>query len=176
VVLAYGILTAAALLAFSMCPNQPLVQWASIALVGFGLYGPQMLIGLCGAEVGCSAIQHCTCFCAAQRLCLFFQRHAFRSQVNSKIWSLLPVPFLTSLLVCLQVVRPDAVGAAQGLLGWVSYMGAACAGAPLAFAVQKLGWNTYFLAMIIAAGIASALVVPMLNLKSYSQRVAEEAS
>jgi hypothetical protein len=51
VVLAYGIFTALALLAFSVCPNVPLVQWSSIATVGFGLYGPQMLIGLCGAEV-----------------------------------------------------------------------------------------------------------------------------
>jgi sugar phosphate permease len=34
-----------------VCPNTPAVQWASIAAVGFGLYGPQMLIGLCGAEV-----------------------------------------------------------------------------------------------------------------------------
>lgn len=77
---------------------------------------------------------------------------------------------------CLQVVRPDAVGACQGLLGWVSYMGAAFAGAPIAFAVQKLGWNAYFLTMIIAAAVASALVVPMLNLKSYTQRVAEETN
>lgn len=51
VVLVYAILTALALLAFSVCPNVPAVQWASIALIGFGLYGPQMLIGLCGAEV-----------------------------------------------------------------------------------------------------------------------------
>jgi MFS transporter, OPA family, sugar phosphate sensor protein UhpC len=51
VVLAYALLTTAALVAFSVCPNIPAVQWASIALVGFGLYGPQMLIGLCGAEV-----------------------------------------------------------------------------------------------------------------------------
>lgn len=50
-VLTYGIFTALALLGFSVCPNVPAVQWASIAAVGFGLYGPQMLIGLCGAEV-----------------------------------------------------------------------------------------------------------------------------
>lgn len=55
VVVAYGILTALALIAFSVCPNLPLIQWFSIAAVGFGLYGPQMLIGLCGAEVRPSA-------------------------------------------------------------------------------------------------------------------------
>lgn len=51
VVIAYGVITGLALIAFSVCPNVPLVQWCSIAAVGFGLYGPQMLIGLCGAEV-----------------------------------------------------------------------------------------------------------------------------
>jgi hypothetical protein len=51
VVLAFGIFTSLALLAFSVCPNTPTIQWISIAAVGFGLYGPQMLIGLCGAEV-----------------------------------------------------------------------------------------------------------------------------
>lgn len=76
----------------------------------------------------------------------------------------------------LQVVRPDAVGATQGLLGWVSYMGAACAGAPLAFAVQKFGWGAYFTAMVTAAVIACVLVIPMLNLKSYTQRMAEASS
>jgi Major Facilitator Superfamily len=55
VVLAYGVFTALALLAFSVVPNQPAIQGAAIALVGFGLYGPQMLIGLCGAEVRCAS-------------------------------------------------------------------------------------------------------------------------
>lgn len=73
-------------------------------------------------------------------------------------------------------MQPDAVGATQGVLGWVSYMGAACAGAPLAYAVQKLGWNVYFSAMIGAAVIACVLVVPMLNLKSYNQLQEEEAA
>lgn len=75
-----------------------------------------------------------------------------------------------------QLVRPDAVGAAQGLLGWVSYMGAACAGAPLALAVQKYGWNVYFTSMIAAAGLLCVLVLPMVNAKSYAQRMAEESS
>lgn len=76
----------------------------------------------------------------------------------------------------MQLVRPDAVGAAQGLLGWVSYMGAACAGAPLALAVQKYGWNVYFTTMVAAATVLSLLVIPMLNLKSYAQLMAEQPS
>lgn len=83
---------------------------------------------------------------------------------------------VNELVHMFQVVRPDAVGATQGLLGWVSYMGAACAGAPLAYAVQKFGWGAYFTIMITAAVIACVLVIPMLNLKSYTQRVAERES
>lgn len=124
VVLLYGLATAAALVAFSICPSVPALQWACVAFVGFGLYGPQMLIGLCGAEV----------------------------------------------------VRPEAVGATQGLLGWISYLGAACAGAPLAYAVQRFGWSMYFTTMTAAALIACALVLPMLRLKSYNELRDAEAT
>ena len=71
VVITYALGTAAALAAFWACPNQPTAQWLAVATVGFFLYGPQMLIGLCGAEV----------------------------------------------------VSPSAVGASQGFLGWISYLG-----------------------------------------------------
>ncbi len=74
VVIAYAIGTAAALAGFWACPNQPSAQWLAVATVGFFLYGPQMLIGLCGAEV----------------------------------------------------VSPSAVGASQGFLGWISYLGQQC--------------------------------------------------
>ena len=71
VVITYALGTAAALATFWACPNQPTAQWLAVATVGFFLYGPQMLIGLCGAEV----------------------------------------------------VSPSAVGASQGFLGWISYLG-----------------------------------------------------
>jgi hypothetical protein len=31
--------------------SAPQLQWMVIAALGFGIYGPQMLIGLCGAEI-----------------------------------------------------------------------------------------------------------------------------
>lgn len=71
VVITYALGTAVALAAFWACPNQSTLQWLAVATVGFFLYGPQMLIGLCGAEV----------------------------------------------------VSPSAVGASQGFLGWISYLG-----------------------------------------------------
>lgn len=57
------------------------LQWAVIGGLGFCIYGPQMLIGLCGAEL----------------------------------------------------ISPKSVGASQGILGLISYMGAAGAGIPLSY-------------------------------------------
>ena len=74
--MAYAFLTAVLLGAFWAAPNVAWMQWLIVAAVGFALYGPQMLIGLCGAEV----------------------------------------------------VRKPAVSAAQGFLGWISYLGAPRAG------------------------------------------------
>ena len=72
VVIAYSVATAAMLAAFWACPNVAWMQWLLVAGVGFTLYGPQMLIGLCGAEV----------------------------------------------------VPKASVSAANGMLGWISYLGA----------------------------------------------------
>ena len=71
VVMTYAALTAVLLGAFWAAPNIGWIQWIIVAAVGFALYGPQMLIGLCGAEV----------------------------------------------------VPKPAVSAAQGFLGWISYLG-----------------------------------------------------
>lgn len=57
------------------------MQWLVIAGLGFAIYGPQMLIGLCGAEL----------------------------------------------------VSQRSVGASQGILGLISYGGAAAAGIPLSY-------------------------------------------
>ena len=43
---------AAMLAAFYFTPSSmPQLQWATVFMIGFFLYGPQMLIGLCGAEL-----------------------------------------------------------------------------------------------------------------------------
>ena len=70
--MAYTVATAVVLAAFWACPNVAWMQWLLVAGVGFALYGPQMLIGLCGAEV----------------------------------------------------VPKPSVSAANGMLGWISYLGA----------------------------------------------------
>ena len=85
VVMAYTVATAAMLGAFWACPNVAWMQWLLVAGVGFTLYGPQMLIGLCGAEV----------------------------------------------------VPKASVSAANGMLGWISYLGALALPFGLAFALLR---------------------------------------
>jgi sugar phosphate permease len=70
--MAYTVGIAAALLSFQHVPaTAAALQWFNVFMIGFFLYGPQMLIGLCGAEL----------------------------------------------------VGPDSVGASEGFLGWIAYLG-----------------------------------------------------
>jgi len=119
VVIAYTIGVALMLLAFRGVPaSWAAGQWLCIFMIGFFLYGPQMLIGLCGAEL----------------------------------------------------VGPASVGASEGFLGWIAYLGAANAGVPLSIIVRDYGWNAYFTTLLAACAGALLLLAPMTNLKSFTQR------
>lgn len=119
VVIAYTIGVALMLLAFRGVPaSWATGQWLCIFMIGFFLYGPQMLIGLCGAEL----------------------------------------------------VGPASVGASEGFLGWIAYLGAANAGVPLSIIVRDYGWNAYFTTLLAACAGALLLLAPMTNLKSFTQR------
>lgn len=94
VVMVYTVGVIAALAAFWAVPaSMGFLQAAIVFMTGFFLYGPQMLIGLCGAEI----------------------------------------------------VGPTSVGASEGFLGWIAYLGAANAGIPLSIIVRQYGWDAYFL-------------------------------
>jgi sugar phosphate permease len=122
VVMAYTVGVAAMLAAFWATPaSAAALQWAVVFMIGFFLYGPQMLIGLCGAEL----------------------------------------------------VGPESVGASEGFLGWVAYLGAANAGVPLSLIVKNYGWGAYFAALLAACGGALLLLAPMVGLRSHVQREAD---
>ena len=123
VVMAYTVGVAASLAAFWAVPSSmAALQWACVFAIGFFLYGPQMLIGLCGAEL----------------------------------------------------VGPESVGASEGFLGWVAYLGAANAGVPLSLIVKNYGWGAYFSALLCACAGALLLLAPMVGLRSHVQREADE--
>ena len=93
-------------------------QWAIVFATGFFLYGPQMLIGLCGAEI----------------------------------------------------VGRDSVGASEGFLGWIAYMGAAAAGFPLSVLVKRFGWDAFFRTLLTTCAGAFLLLSTIGNAQSASQR------
>jgi sugar phosphate permease len=118
------LLVLAALRALPAAGCPPALLWLTIAALGFCIYGPQMLIGLCGAEL----------------------------------------------------VAPASVGASQGVLGLISYAGAANAGAPLALVVGSYGWDAYFATMAAASVAAVALLAPLANARSRAQEDQREAA
>ena len=119
IVICYLCGVAAALLAFKAVPNGYAgAQAAIVFMIGFFLYGPQMLIGLCGAEI----------------------------------------------------VGRRSVGASEGFLGWVAYLGAANAGVPLSLLVQQYGWDAFFAALLAACVVGIMLLLPLTRAKSYLQR------
>lgn len=119
IVIAYLFGVAVMLMAFRAIPAaMPIMQAWIVFMIGFFLYGPQMLIGLCGAEI----------------------------------------------------VGRRSVGASEGFLGWIAYLGAANAGVPLSLLVQQFGWDAFFFALIFACVIGMFLLAPLTGAKSYLQR------
>jgi sugar phosphate permease len=115
----YTLGIAACLLGLQAVPaSATALQWVTIAGLGFCIYGPQMLIGLSGAEL----------------------------------------------------VSPKAVGASQGILGWIAYLGAAFAGIPLAAVMDAQGYNGFFAALLGACAVAMLLLTTQANAQSFLQR------
>jgi len=90
--------------------------------VGFCIYGPQMLVGLCGAEV----------------------------------------------------VGRNSVGASEGFLGIIAYLGGACAGYPLSQVIRYKSWDGAFFTFVVAAATAVLLLIPLRNARSFVQCDDEE--
>lgn len=68
------------------------------------------------------------------------------------------------------------MGASEGFLGWIAYLGAANAGIPLSIIVKNYGWGAYFTTLLCSCGIALLLLSPMVNLKSHVQRQEQKAA
>ena len=68
-----------------------------------------------------------------------------------------------------------SVGASEGFLGWIAYLGAANAGVPLSLLVQRFGWDAFFATLVGACAVALLLLAPISNAKSFVQRDADRA-
>lgn len=94
-------------------PNNPILDGVLLFSLGFFTFGPQMLIGMCAAEVS----------------------------------------------------HKKAAATATGFTGTFAYLGAACAGYPLAVIMQNGGWDGYFMALMACCAIPPLVLLPMWNVK-----------
>lgn len=79
-------------------------------------------------------------------------------------------------LAAAEVAGPKAVGASQGIIGLISYMGAASAGVPLSLAVHQYGWGVFFSALIASCAAIFVLLAPFWNQKSFIQKYATSST
>ncbi len=87
-------------------------------VIGFLIFGPQMLIGIAAAELS----------------------------------------------------HKKAAGSATGFIGWVAYLGAATAGYPLSLITQHLGWEAFFITLMISGVVSVTLLLPLWNVGSKKSR------
>ncbi|GJQ08872.1 hypothetical protein GpartN1_g663.t1 [Galdieria partita] len=58
------------------------------------------------------------------------------------------------------------VATATGLLGYISYLGAAMAGFPVTLAIRRFGWISYFSTMIFSSFLSVAFLLPLSKSKA----------
>lgn len=90
-------------------PGYPSLDAVLIFALGFTIFGPQMMIGLAGAELS----------------------------------------------------HKQAAATSTGFIGFFAYLGAACAGYPLAKITQNMGWNGFFLCLLVCCLISVLLLLPL---------------
>lgn len=98
------------------------LDWIAIFMMGFSVFGPQMLVGMCASE-----------------LC-----------------------------------DKKAAATANGFVGWIAYVGAAVAGYPIGFVIDRAGWSGAFVVLLICAVLLFLLLLPLWSVtrSSVKQQVA----
>lgn len=102
-------------------PNNPLLDGMALFGLGFFTFGPQMLIGMCAAELS----------------------------------------------------HKKAAATATGFTGTFAYLGAACAGYPLALIMQNAGWDGYFMALMGCCIVPVLIMLPLWSVKENKVSKAE---
>lgn len=73
-------------------------------------------------------------------------------------------------MVAAEVVDKEAAGTATGFAGLFAYAGAAFAGWPIGWIIDKFGWSSFFLFLSICAGVAVLLLLPLWSKGASSNR------
>lgn len=112
-----------AVVAFWVVPaGYPFLDSLAVFVLGFLIFGPQMLIGVAAAELS----------------------------------------------------HKQAAATSTGFIGFIAYLGAACAGYPLGKITQEYGWEGFFLTMLFCCIACFALLLPLWNV-TYRSHVAKGA-
>lgn len=72
-----------------------------------------------------------------------------------------------------EIVGRESAATATGFVGIFAYLGAAAAGAPLGYLVDRFGWTEFFICMIMSSIIATLLLIPAWRAGHAPTRVAE---
>ncbi len=109
------------ILAFWYVPaGNPVLDSILLFLIGFSIFGPQLMIGMAAAELS----------------------------------------------------HKKAAATSTGFVGFIAYIGAACAGYPLGKITQDWGWEGFFWALIICCGISILALLPLWGVKENKRKVA----
>lgn len=92
-------------------PGNPFLDSCMLFVLGFTIFGPQMLIGVAAAELS----------------------------------------------------HKKAAATSTGFVGWMAYIGAACAGYPLGKIAEDFGWNGYFWFIALCSITATVMLFPLWN-------------
>ena len=103
-------------------PSTIFIDYFLIFCIGFLIFGPQMLIGIAGAELA----------------------------------------------------HKKAAGSATGFIGWIAYIGMAASGYPLSKVMEWMGWNGFFITLIICGILCVLLLLPLWSIKSNPKFLLEQ--
>jgi MFS transporter, OPA family, sugar phosphate sensor protein UhpC len=72
-------------------------------------------------------------------------------------------PLILIGIAAAELTHKRAVATANGFIGWIAYLGAACAGYPLGKITQLFGWNGFFITLLCCSAITTLLLIPLWN-------------
>ncbi len=63
-------------------------------------------------------------------------------------------------IAAVEIAHKKAAASANGFIGWLAYLGAACAGYPVGKAIEIWGWNGFFAILVVCGALSVVLLLP----------------
>lgn len=73
-------------------------------------------------------------------------------------------------IAAVEIAHKKAAASANGFIGWLAYLGAACAGYPIGKVIEIWGWNGFFYILTVCGVLSVALLLPF-----WGRKVEQEA-